>query len=266
MKLLVFLLLRKAGVVRRPRDLKEIDIRMAEEPFDKNEYQEEFDYTSWYGGPQSGGPEGEYGYNTVFRTRLFGKQYIVVEQEINYKNCSSFETNEEEELWPKYYYLVFRREKDYADCAKEEKRKEEAKSLLLQLQGSELAVLLLQKLEEGELDVDVREEKLSYGEFLKRYRGLKPLYQDWGWAYGHTTKEREIWLLCGEWQRVSPAVDTGYNGVITGEENGESIEEFISRNNSSIEEMLILTHYYEDEPSNPVVIERYGVQRVVLSS
>ena len=89
-------LLKKAGITKTLLEGRDIHLQEMDGLYDPSISPDgEWDHESWYGGPNSGGAEGYYGLNRVFRVELSAKKFVILTKLVRYHNGSSFTTNEE---------------------------------------------------------------------------------------------------------------------------------------------------------------------------
>jgi len=118
-------LLVKAGIAKSLLEARTIHLQEMDGQYDPEISPEgEWDHTSWYGGPNSGGEEGYRGFNSIFRVELSGRKFVILEKYVEYVNNSSFETNEERD-YPDgdnpncgTFYYVFHSEGEEIDSAR----------------------------------------------------------------------------------------------------------------------------------------------------
>jgi len=123
-------LLKKAGIAKTILEAREIWLQEMDGVYDAEKSPEgNWDDRSWYGGPNSGGWEGYRGKNTVHRTTLSGREFVVLEKEQQYRNGSSFQTNHDRN-YPGggcsccgTFYYVFRSEGTELDAARVSREK-----------------------------------------------------------------------------------------------------------------------------------------------
>lgn len=123
-------LLKKVGIAKSLLDARDIHLREVDGVYDSEKSPEgEWDNRSWYGGPNSGGYEGKFGDNKIYRATLSGKGFVILEKYVAYRNGSSFETNHDRD-YPDgscpccgTFYYVFRSEGEELDAARVSREK-----------------------------------------------------------------------------------------------------------------------------------------------
>jgi len=89
-------LLKKAGVAESLLTARNIWLQEMDGVYNAEKSPEgDWDNRSWYGGPNSGGPEGYRGHNTIHRVTLSGREFVILEKEVKYCNSSDFTTDHE---------------------------------------------------------------------------------------------------------------------------------------------------------------------------
>ena len=117
-------LLKKTGVAKTLLEARGIWLQEMDGVYDAEKSPEgDWDETSWYGGPNSGGYEGFYGNNTLYRVELSGRRFIILEKRVVYKNDSRFDTNYQERDYPIKFYYVFCSEGEDLDAARVSRQK-----------------------------------------------------------------------------------------------------------------------------------------------
>lgn len=88
-------LLKKAGIATSLLEARGIWLQEIDGVYDAEKSLEGcWDNCSWYGGsPDSGGLEGYRGCNTIHRVVLSGRQFVLLEKEVEYWNGSIFTSN-----------------------------------------------------------------------------------------------------------------------------------------------------------------------------